>query len=180
MRNEKELLSRARRLDKNSLIEIYQRYSPGLYRFAARILGDRDLAEDCVSETFSRFIESLYNGGGPYEHLQAYLYQIAHNWITDQFRKNLFGASGLSSKIGNNGNDPAQIVQEKMELDRVRSVLALMTPEQRQVIILKYLEGWSNQEIADSLGKSVGAVRVLHHRGVVQLKQLLRTAERIL
>jgi RNA polymerase sigma-70 factor (ECF subfamily) len=88
--------------------------------------------------------------------------------------------SELNSKIGSNGNDPAQIVLDKMEFDRVRSVLPLMTPDQRQVIVLKYLEGWSNQEIAISLGKSVGAIRVLHHRGVLQLKELLRMSERII
>lgn len=179
MRNEQELLSKARRLENRSLIEIYRRYSPKLYRYAVRLLGDQELAEDCVSEVFSRLIESLSSGGGPYEHLQAYLYQIAHNWITDQYRKQLFATSDLSPRIGHNGNDPAKIVQEKMEFDRVRSALAQMAPEQRQVIILKYLEGWSNQEIALSLGKSVGAVRVLHHRGVTQLKQLMQTAERV-
>ncbi len=179
MRNEQELLSKARRLDNRSLVEIYRWYSPGLYRYAARLLGDQELAEDCVSEVFIRFIESLSSGGGPYEHLQAYLYQIAHNWITDQFRKKTFMLSELNTKIGNNGNDPAKIVQNKLEFDRVRSALASMAPDQRQVIVLKYLEGWSNQEIAIALGKSVGSVRVMHHRGVVQLKQLLLNAERV-
>jgi RNA polymerase sigma-70 factor (ECF subfamily) len=179
MRNDKELLSKARRLDKRSLIEIYRRYSPGLYRYAARLLGDQELAEDCVSEVFIRLIESLGNGGGPNEHLQAYLYQIAHNWITDQFRNKPLIVSEVNAKMGHNGDDPAKIVQNKLEFDRVRSALARMAPDQRQVIVLKYLEGWSNQEIALALGKSVGTVRVIHHRGVVHLKQLLLNPEKV-
>jgi RNA polymerase sigma-70 factor (ECF subfamily) len=179
MRSEKELLSKARRLDSSTLTEIYRRYSPGLYRYAARLLGDQDKAEDCVAEVFSRLLESLNNGGGPYQHLQAYLYQIAHNWITDQFRARPYLITNANLKLAQAKTDPVKVVHQRLELDRVRLALAQMHPDQRQVIVLKYLEGWSNQEIAETLGKSVGAVRVLHHRGVKQLKHLLRTPEKV-
>ena len=179
MRSEKELLSKARRLDDRSLIEIYQRFSPGLYRYAARLLGDPDLAEDCVAETFSRLIESLNNGRGPFEYLQAYLYQIAHNWITDQFRQRTILMPESYPIAGRMRSDPASIVQDKIEFDRVRTALAQMKPDLRQVIVLKYLEGWSNQEIAASIGRSRGNVRVLHHRGVRQLKRLLAQREKV-
>ncbi len=70
-----------------ALAEIYDRYSPGLYAYAMRLLGDACLAEDCVSETFARFLKSLRAGQGPEAYLQAYLYRIAHNWITDHYRR---------------------------------------------------------------------------------------------
>ncbi len=177
MRSEKALLSGARCLEEKSLIEIYSRFSPGIYRYAARLLCDQDMAEDCVSETFSRFIESLNNGGGPGEHLQAYLYQIAHNWITDHFRNESLKVTGMQVDLGSDGNEPARIAFANIEFDSVRSALSLLKPNQRQVIILKYLEGWSNDEIASSLGKTTGAVRVLHHRAVMSLKKILRQPE---
>jgi len=85
--SEKKLLKLARRFDQQTLGEIYDQYSPGLYRYAMRLLGNVDLAEECVAETFSRFLHALRGGGGPQDHLQAYLYRVAHNWITDQWRR---------------------------------------------------------------------------------------------
>ena len=82
----KELLL-ATMIETQTLAEIYDQYSPGLYRYAMRLLGDVQLAEDCVAETFSRFLRVLHAGGGPREYLQAYLYRVAHNWITDQYRR---------------------------------------------------------------------------------------------
>ncbi len=173
MHSEKELLFRARSLDQTSLAEIYQRYRSGLYRYAMRLLCDHDLAEDCVAETFSRLIDSLKNGGGPDEHLQAYLYKIAHNWINDHYRRGESSVAEVSSKLGGNPRETSRVVQERLEIDKVRKALAFLPLEQREVMLLKYLENRSNQEIAQALGKSVGAVRVLHHRGVARLRSLL-------
>ena len=63
MDSDKDLLSRARRLQRQALAEVYDRFSPGLYRYARRLLGDADLAEECVAETFSRFLRALHRGG---------------------------------------------------------------------------------------------------------------------
>lgn len=178
---DRELLSGAVRLDENALALIYNRYSTNLYRYAARLLGDQNLAEDCVAEAYCRLLEALNQGGGPKEHLQAYLYQIAHNWITDQFRNKTLQTTTIDTssgaQIGDNGNETARIAHEKMEMERVRSALAHLKPDQRQVIALKYLEGWDNEEIASLISKSSGAVRVIHHRGVANLKKLLRNTE---
>ncbi len=174
MHSREQLPAQARRYDEGALVEIYNRFTPGLYRYAVRQLGDQYLAEDCVAETFSRLIESLNNGGGPDEYPQAYLYSIAHNWIADQFRKKTLSNTEASPKLGSSGSDPARIVQDKQELDKVQAAMTQLKPDQRQVLVLRYLEGRSNPEIAAVLGKSIGAIRVLQHRGVVHLKQLLR------
>src|SRR5512146_2939232 len=85
---DKELIKRAHSLEDQALTEIYDRWSPGLYRYALRLLGEADLAEECVADTYSRFLQILRDGGGPREFLQAYLYRTAHNWITDHYRRN--------------------------------------------------------------------------------------------
>ncbi len=182
MHSEKELLTGAREFDETILGEIYDRFSPGLYRYAMRLLGNSELAEDCVAETFSRFLQALQKGGGPRRHLQAYLYRVAHNWITDHYRRKEPLMTPLEVHHSNMNQDPgpAQIVQEMLEIDRVRAALVKLTAEQRQVIVLKYLEGWSNQEIARSLSKPVGAVKSLQHRGLASLKrQLLHPSEKL-
>jgi RNA polymerase sigma-70 factor (ECF subfamily) len=82
---ETDLIQRARQYDRQALAQIYDLYSPGLYRYAMRLLGDQSLAEDCVSETFSRFLQALRGRKGPQNYLQAYLFRMAHNWIADQY-----------------------------------------------------------------------------------------------
>lgn len=177
MNREPALTPPARHVDLDSLVEIYNRFSPGLYRYAARLLGDQALAEDCVAETFRRLLEALVGGGGPHEYVQAYLYTIAHNWVRDQFRKKSLPDGPDYSKADSNQFDPARIAQERLEWDRMHAALTRLSPGQRQVIAMRFLEGRSTHEIADQLGRSMGSIRTLQHRGVVQLKRLLIQTE---
>lgn len=175
---EDELLTGARALDLSSLAAIYDRYSPGLYTYALRLLGDACLAEDCVAETFSRFLKGLRAGGGPERHLQAYLYRVAHNWVTDFYRRQPPPPLDLNEEWQAEASaQPESQVDRRMEAERVRFALRSLTPDQRQVVILRFYEGWSNVEVAAAVEKSIGAVKALQHRALAALrKQLMFTA----
>ena len=178
MQNEKDLIARARNLDQEALAEIYDALSPGLYRYAMRIVGDAQVAEDCVGETFSRFLNAVHRGGGPQQYLKAYLYRVAHNWITDLYRKKgpqLTSLRPAEAMIAD--EDPTRDLEDGLERQRARQALAYLTPEQRQVVVLKYLEGWSNAEIAQSMGKTTGAVKSLQHRALATLQRLMLKEE---
>lgn len=176
--NEKELLDRARNFDLQALAEVYDRYSPGIYRYAVRLLGEAQLAEDCVAETFSRFLQALKAGAGPRDYLQAYLYRSAHNWITDYYRRQPPPPLALEESLQAAETDPPEgQVGEILERERVRAALYRLTPDQRQVIVLKFLEGWTNEEIAHALNKPVGAVKSLQHRALASLQRMLRRDE---
>jgi RNA polymerase sigma-70 factor, ECF subfamily len=171
---EETLLHRAHNFDLESLGEIYDTFSPRVYRYAVRLLGDPDLAEECVSETFQRFLVALKNGGGPQDHLQAYLYRIAHNWITDQYRRQP-PVLELSEHLSDENANPAQSALDRIEQSQVRSALMRLTSDQRQVIILRFLEGWDNDETARLMDKPYGAIKALQHRALETLKRLLLT-----
>lgn len=172
--DEQSLLFKARKLDRDALAAIYDQYSPGLFRYAYRLLGDPEGAEDCVAETFSRFLGALTNGGGPNDHLQAYLYRVAHNWATDQFRRQPLPDVPLEVDIhGVDEQNPSQEAEENIIKARVRVALSHLTSDQRQVIVLKYVEGWDNQEIAASLDKPVGAIKSMQHRALQALRRVL-------
>ena len=161
------LLARAQRFEQEALAEIFDRYNAGIFRYAMRLLGDVDLARECMSETFSRFLSALRRGAGPKDYLQAYLYRIAHNWITDYYRSKIPPSLPLDPELRSNpADEPHQVVSDEMELQQVRSALTLLTPDQRQVIMLKYLEEWENEEIAQALNKPVGAIKSLQHRAI--------------
>lgn len=173
--SEEKWLESARRLDEKVLGEIYDAYSPELYRYAYRLVGNIDLAEDLLSETFLRFLRALHVGGGPKEHLRAYLYRTLHNLVVDRHRRSEPPWDELQPEkvtLGEEAN-PATRVEQQLEQREARAYLWHLTPEQRQVIVLKYFQALGNAEIAAVLQKSEGAIKALQHRGLARLRRLI-------
>jgi RNA polymerase sigma-70 factor (ECF subfamily) len=176
--NETDLLIRAKKFDLPALEMIYNTFSPGIYRYAMRLLGDSHTAEDCVAETFSRFLKGLRMEQGPDDHVQAYLYRIAHNWITDHYRRAPILEMDLEKM---DLADPNTIAEDHLdrhlEREKIRQALQSLTPEQRQVTILHYLEGWDYDEVATAMQKTSGTIRALQFRAIQVLRNLLQTEE---
>jgi RNA polymerase sigma-70 factor, ECF subfamily len=164
-------------LNKQELVEIYESLSPRLFRYAMRLLGDQDHAEECVSETFSRFLNAVKNGGGPKDNVQAYLYRVAHNWITDFYRKRPPEEVIEERLPADPAESPVVVVAKDQQRERVRIALLCLPGEQRMVILLRFYEQWPHEEIAAALGKSVEATRALQHRAVVGLRKMLVGSE---
>lgn len=171
MNPDTELLTQARRLEPCALAEVYDLYSPRLYRYAVRLLGDACLAEDCVAETFTRFLQALQAGKGPRDHLQAYLFRVSHNIIVDQYRS-CSPPEDLGEEEPDEFNTEDSAASE-IRRKSVRSALRELTFEQQQVIALKFLEGWDNEDIASVVNKPVGAVKSLQHRALAHLQKIL-------
>ncbi len=165
------------RLDNDALIVIYEEYNERLFRYAFRLLGDADLAEECVAETFSRLLQSVKNGGGPRDNINAYLFRMAHNWAADHYRSQ-HPEEILEQDLSDDPyNNPSAIVTRQLEEERVRQALLHLTREQRQVIVLRFTEGWSYEDIADLIGKTSEATRALQHRALAALRGILREKE---
>lgn len=178
---EDALLQGIHRFDENALTEVYDRYSPGVYRYAWRLLGDEDLAEECVAETFSRLLNAIARGKGPRQHLQAYLYRVAHNWITDHYRQSAANQTLPDAEMPAEGDDDAgEVVAKWLEQQMLRAALRRLTPEQRQVVVLRYLEDWQPAEVALAMQKPVGAVKALQHRALRALRRVLAEEEEVL
>ena len=161
---EQELLRAARSLDVQALADIYDRFSPKLHRYAMRLLGEECAAEDCVAETFSRFLAALQANKGPRDYLQAYLFRTAHNLIADYYRRQP-PTEELQESLAQEDNTE-ESARLNLRQRRVRAALRELTEDQQQVIALKFLEGWENDEIARALRKPVGAVKSLQHRAL--------------
>jgi RNA polymerase sigma-70 factor (ECF subfamily) len=168
--SEQEQLAQAKELDPHVLAEIYDCYSPRLYRYAYRLLGDACIAEDCVAETFSRFLQSLRVGRGPRDYLQAYLFRTAHNFIADYYRRT--PSEELDEQLSDR-NDVEADASRNIRQRLVRTALRELSPSQQQVIALKFWEDWENEEIAHVLAKPVGAIKSLQHRALMHLQKIL-------
>jgi RNA polymerase sigma-70 factor (ECF subfamily) len=160
--------------DRQTLVTIYEQHNAELYRYAFRLLGDSALAEDCVSETFSRFLKAVRDGIGPVENVRAYLYRVAHNWVTDHYRRQPIPPLSLEADMhGAMDANPSQLVAGQMEQERVRAALLHLPADQRQVIELRFVEDWSHEAVAAALGKTVEATRALQHRAIIALRRIL-------
>jgi RNA polymerase sigma-70 factor (ECF subfamily) len=159
-------------LAKQALVELYEHHSPRLYRYAYRLLGNADLAEECVAETFSRFLKVLYRTGTQPENVQAYLFRSAHNWIMDQYRVSEPEELDPEKHVDTLAN-PAMVVTKELDSERVRRALLQLTDEQRQVITLRFLEDWPHDQVAATIGKSIEATRTIQHRAINALRRLL-------
>ena len=171
MISEQELLTQAGQFDSCALAEIYDIYSPRLYRYSVRLLGDDCAAEDCVSETFSRFLKALQAGKGPRDYLQAYLFRTAHNLVVDHYRRQS-PTEELDEDLPQ-AETTESVAEDNLRQSRVRAALHKLTEDQQQVVALKFLEGWENEEIARALHKPIGAVKSLQHRALAQLQKIL-------
>jgi RNA polymerase sigma-70 factor (ECF subfamily) len=169
--SERDLLLEARQFDPCALAEIHDLYSPRLYRYAVRLLGDACMAEDCVAETFSRFLRALHAQNAPRDYLQAYLFRTIHNLIADYYRRQQ-PIEMLADKSPSCENIEESTDQNIRQL-RIRAAMCELTTDQQQVIALKFLDGRDNEEIAHSLKKPVGVIKSLQHRALNHLQKIL-------
>ena len=172
---EQQTLQRAQKMETKALVEIFDQYSSELYRYALRRTGFPQIAEDCVSETFTRFLKSLQRPGQHIKtSIRAYLYRTAHNWLIDQHRKEPVSPEELDEAFtADHKPSPEQQILHNDQAEHMRTALQQLPPTQQQVIALRYLEEWSLRECAEAMGKSVGAIKTLQNRAMKNLKKQL-------
>jgi len=166
-----------RAFTKQVLVEIYEEVSPRIFRYAYRMLGDMNLAEDCVSETFSRFLHAVQSGKGPRENTQGYLFRVAHNWITDHYRRPPLTVPLEHEWIADDSQNPDGLIGQELERERLRKALLQLPDDQHKVIVLRVLEKMSHKEVAEILGKTAEATRALQHRALTTLRSVLVETE---
>lgn len=168
-----DILQRARNFEMDALAQIYDEYNLSLYYYAYHLLGNAELAEDCVADTFSRFLKALAAKGGPRENVKGYLYRSVHNSITDYYRSRRDGPE-LEDELQDSGTpDVDTQVEWRSEQERLRQAISRLPHDQAQVVGLHFIEEWDLSDIADCMGKTVGAVKALQHRALVKISKIM-------
>ena len=172
--HERTRLEKARLLDRTTLAAIYDEYHQSIYSYVYRRVGEVDTARDLTSEVFQRFLQALQRGTGPNKNLRGWLYRAAHNAVVDYYRRQQHRRHlALDETLADPKDDPTRLAEHHISAEEIRTALQHLTPDQQQVISLKFLEGMSNQETADVLNKPVGAVKSLQHRALAALQRIL-------
>jgi RNA polymerase sigma-70 factor (ECF subfamily) len=135
------------------------------------LLGDACLAEDCVADTFSQFLKAVRNNHGPRDYLQAYLFRVIHNLIVDHYRQQP-APKALSDRSPDHENVEESADKQIRQQD-VRIAIRQLPSSQQQVILLKFVDGQENDEIAKTLKKPIGAIKSLQHRALTRLQKML-------
>lgn len=138
---------------------------------------DTSIATDLAQETFIELVRACRGlSGGPRE-IRAWIYRAAQRNVIDHVRyKNRRPEELLADTpdVPLLEKGPDDLALDAEESDRIQSALARLSPDQAQVLSLRFLAGLSAPEVAAVMDKNEGAVRALQHRGVAALARILR------
>jgi RNA polymerase sigma-70 factor, ECF subfamily len=171
------LLNAARKMNRDALVDVFDRYAPALYNYALRLCSDVVTADHIVGDVFAKLLENLSAGKGPSTNLRSYLYEMAYHLVIDNARYSRRRApiEVVDFIYSDAGSTPA-IVENLVLVDILqRAIRNDLTEDQRHVIILRFLEGFSLKETAAILGKEVGNVKVIQSRAIGVLRRCLST-----
>lgn len=168
--------------DRAALAAAYDQYHLPIYHYIYRQVVEVETARDLAAETFRRLLTAVKQGQGPRDNLKAWLYQTAHHLVIDHYRRQKHrNHLALDDDLIDADDDPAHSAEVHLSAAQVSAALHCLNPEQRQVIVLKYLEGLSNAEVSAIVGKPVGAVKSIQHRALVALRsELTRNEKKVL
>lgn len=169
------LLDSAKKMNGEALIKIFDLYSRALYNYALRLCGDPVLADNVVGDVFSKLLEQFSAGHGPNANLRAYLYEMAYHIIVDDARyARRETALEIIDSFRSDNYSAALSYEKRVTVERVMTAIRKhLTRDQRHVVILRFIEGFSLRETADIIGKEVGNVKVIQSRAVAMLRKAL-------
>lgn len=172
--NDTTLLDQARNGDKVAIAEIYRLYVDSIYQFCRLRLSDPQQAEDITSTVFTRFIKALADGKGPREHLRGWLFQVARNAIHDAYgQRTPLPIEAIEHWAQGDEANPEYSVFQAIDTDILRQHIMMLSPDQQDVIFMRFAQQLSIHETADVLGKNPNTVKALQFRAVNRLRDLL-------
>ncbi len=156
--------------DVNAYGRIYALYVERIYRYVYYLVKDRMTAEDVTEEVFIKAWKAIGNCRGREKTFSSWLYRIAHNHSVEMMRKNHRNISIEKVDIATDYN-PEKEAEDNLELQDILEAVRNLPEQQKQVILLKFLENMENDEICQILGKRQGTVRALQMRALINLRK---------
>ena len=154
--------------DQDALRYLYLRFADNVYGYARSMVRDQHEAEDVTQQVFTRLMSSIERYEQRSVPFSSWLLRITHNMSIDHIRRRRAvpceDTFAVDEGHDKHGADLSLVI---------RDALAELPEDQREVVVLRHVAGWSPGEIAEHLGKSEDSVHGLHHRGRRQLKREL-------
>lgn len=172
--NETQLVQRAISLDTDAFGRLYDMYVDRVYRHIYYQVGNVMDAEDLTQQVFFKAWQAIDRYKRTASPFVAWLMTISHNLVVDFYRtkknKTYLEAEVTSDESAPN---PELVAETHFEQKQLRKAILQLPKDQQQVILLRFVEGFRNPEVASILGKSEGAIRVILHRALAMLRHIL-------
>lgn len=157
--------------------QIYDQYIEKIYRFIYLKVSSQEIAEDLTSKVFIKGWESYKDKGSDIKNPGAFLYQIARNSVVDYYREK-GRTKTISSEVLPEMADLDDNLQNKAILSAdvsvVKKAIEKLKKEHQDIIIWHYIDDMPIADIAKLVDKPAGTVRVMLHRGLKDLKEIIR------
>jgi len=170
-------------ISEKQFLDFYDKNVTKIYRYVYFRVGSQPVAQDLSSEAFLRTWQYLEDGKN-IGNLSAMTYQICRNLISDYFRQNNNEFPIISDKISDKFlSEPAGELEaktdDKLEIHRIKASLRYLKVDYQEVIIWRYIDDFSVEEIAQIWGRSPGAVRTLLSRALKALKEAVGKEKKV-
>lgn len=159
--------------DPESFSSLYDFYVENIYRFIYFKVNSAD-AEDLTEIVFIKVWENRKKFDGSKSSISSWIYTIARNTVIDHYRvfKNV---EALNETFEDDGsNNPKVIAEDNLISHKLRSAIHKLSPNYRDLVLLRFIEDMSYAEIAGVLGKSEGSIRIMQFRAMKELKNILQ------
>lgn len=180
--DEAELIGRATQGDRQAFAELYDRYGPRVYRYVFYIVHETADAEDLTAQTFLKAWESIRRFQARGRPFSAWLLRIAHNLTVNHVRRSPKSRSNSRLReenlfVAHVASSPHDAHERRSRSELLAQALSRLPSEQREVIVLRFVEALGHRDIARILGKTVTASRALQYRALVSLRVHVRDLE---
>ncbi len=174
------LVQRAQAGNAEAVGLLFDRHYPTMFRYFYARVRQQQQAEDLAGELFTRMVHHLPSfepAGVPF---RAWLFRIAYNLTMDHFRvQNGRPLESLAQAqpVAQPEQNPVRRVEQQMNNETLLAALETLVPDQRQVLILRFMMGLSLQETAVIMERSLSAVKAMQHRGLKIMRASLAQVE---
>ena len=170
--DEMRLVARIRAGDQQAMSELYDRYAKVVYAVALRVLQDAAAAEDILQDVFLQLWRNPDAFDASRGSLPAWLAVISRHRSIDRLRKRR-PETDIEDCVIAGGPDLREEAERTLVIEKVRSVLGEMNPDQRKVLELAFFQGLTHTEIADKTGEPLGTIKTRIRSGLRQLRTRL-------
>jgi RNA polymerase sigma-70 factor (ECF subfamily) len=181
---EQRIIQEAKNGNRDAFAELVDLYKDKVYHVSYRMVGNRQEAEDVAQETFLRVYANLDNYDPQYK-FSTWIYRIASNLSIDLLRKRkknlsidaeISGAEGVDwhDRLADTGKGPEEEVLTDQLQEEVQGAIMGLSPKYRAVMLLRYIEDLSLQEISEAVQLPISTIKTRIHRGREALRKKLR------
>jgi RNA polymerase sigma-70 factor (ECF subfamily) len=166
--------------DPDAFGQLYDQYVDQIFRYIYYKVGNITESQDLTGQTFLKAFENIESYELRDVAFSSWLYRIAHNLVVDYFRReSKRGSVSIDEQppAPSDQGNPVEVVMADLEGERLYGAMQKLTHNQREVLVLKFIDNLSNNQVAEIMGMSVGAVKSAQKRGLLALNRILGNSD---